>query len=110
MSAQLYLRRPRVPSWAERHHFAIGLSLICLGFAAVKAIQFFGVKGSFATLLGSFAAFALLFGRGFVRNRGPIFPPSEITRENRWKYSILAASLWGTLFLVWWYRVRPLIR
>jgi len=81
-----------------------------VGFVAVGTIEYVGVKGSFATLLGTFAAFALLFGRGFVRNRGPIFPPSKINRQNRWKYLILAAALWATLFLIWWYRVKPLGR
>jgi hypothetical protein len=81
-----------------------------MGLLAVAAIQYFGVKGSFATLLGAFAAFGFLFGRGFWRNRGPIFPPSEINHRNRWKYLILAAFLWGMLFMVWWYRMRPLGR
>jgi hypothetical protein len=110
MPPQLNLRQPRRPSWAERHHVAIGLGLAVVGFAAVGAIKFFGVEGSFATLLGAFAAFSFLFAKGFVRNRGPIFPPSEINHKNRWKYLILAASLWGALFVIWWYRVRPLSR
>jgi hypothetical protein len=86
----------------------LGLTLV--GFAAVASIQLTGAKGSLGTLLGAFAAFALLFSQGFLWRRGPIFPPSEITRENRWKYFILAALLWGGLFLVWWYRVRLLWR
>jgi H+/Cl- antiporter ClcA len=103
-------RRPRIRSWAERHHFAIGLVLTLIGLAAVGALQFLGVSGSLATLIGAFAAFALLFGPGFRRNRGPTFPPSEINRQNRWKYLLLTALLWGALFLIWWYRVRPLAR
>ena len=81
-----------------------------VGLLAVETIRYFGVRGSFATLLGAFAAFALLFGSGFRRNRGPIFPPSEINRQNRWKYLTLAALLWGALFLIWWFRVRPIGR
>jgi len=69
------------------------LGLILAGFAAVDAIQFFGAKGSLAALLGAFAAFTMLFGRGFLWNRGPIFPPPDINRQNRWKYLILAALL-----------------
>jgi hypothetical protein len=60
-------RRPRIRSWAERHHFAIGLALTLVGLAAVGAICFLGVRGSLATatMIGAFAAFALLFGKGF---------------------------------------------
>lgn len=110
MPPQLNLRQQRRPSWAERHHVAIGFGLTSVGLAAVGGIRFFGVEGSFATLLGAFAAFAFLFGMGFRRNRGPIFPPSEINRQNRWKYLILAGLLWGSLFLIWWYRVLPIGR
>jgi len=84
--------------------------LMLVGFAAVGAIRLLGVKGSMAILLGAFGAFSLLFGEGFRRNRGPIFPPSEITQENRWKYLILAAVLWIGVFGTWWYLVRPLSR
>jgi hypothetical protein len=35
---------------------------------------------------------------------------SEINRRNRWKYLILAAVLWGALFLIWWYRIRPALK
>jgi hypothetical protein len=86
----------------------LGLTLV--GFAAVGSIQLASAKGSLATLLGAFAAFALLFSQGFLWRRGSIFPPSQISCKNRWKYLILAALLWGGLFLVWWYRVRPLWR
>jgi uncharacterized oligopeptide transporter (OPT) family protein len=102
--------RQRIRSLAERHHFAIGLALTFVGLAAVGAIHFLGVRGSLATMIGAFAAFALLFGQGFRWNRGPIFPPSEINRQNRWKYLVLAALLWGALFLLWWCRVRPLAK
>ena len=104
------LHRSRTRSWAERHHYAIGLVLTLVGFAAVGAIQFLGVSGSLATTIGAFAAFALLFGRGFRRNRGPIFPPSEINHQNQWKYLVLAAVLWGALLLIWGYRLQPLAR
>lgn len=110
MLPQLDLRHPRRPSWAERYRLAIGLGSTIVGFAAVGAIRLFGAKGSFATLLGAFAAFTSLFGRAFFWRPGPIFPPSEINRQNRWKYLILAAFLWGALFLIWWYRVRPIER
>ena len=95
-------------SWAERHHFAIGIVLTLLGFAAVGAIRLLGTKGSLALSLGAFAAFASLFGMGFRRNRGPILPSSEITGENRWKYLILAAVLWIGVFATWWYAARLL--
>ena len=92
-------RRPRIRSWAERYHFAIGLVLTLVGLAVVGVIHFLGVKGSLATMIGAFATFALLFGQGFRWNRGPIFPASEINRQNRWKYLVLAVLLWGALFL-----------
>jgi hypothetical protein len=79
-----------------------------LGFAAVGTIRLPGAKGSLGLSLGVFAAFCLLFGRGFLRNRGPIFPPSEITPKNRWKYLILAALLWTGVFATWWYALRLL--
>jgi hypothetical protein len=79
-----------------------------LGFAAVGAIRLLGAKGSLAVSLGAFAAFALLFSEGFVRNRGPIFPPSEITLQNRWKYLILTAVLWIAVFATWWHATRLL--
>ena len=107
---QLNLQQSRHRSWAERHHFAIGLGLWLLGLAAVAAIQFLGLKNSLATIVASFAVFAILFGTGFCRNRGPIFPPSEVNRRNRWKYLILAAVLWGSLVLLWWFRLKPLLR
>jgi len=97
-------------SWADRHQFAIGISLTLLGFAAVGAIRFLGAKGSLAASLAAFAAFALFFGDGFLRNRGPILPPSEITSQNRWKYLILAAVLWIGVFATWWYAARLLPR
>ena len=106
MQSQLNLRSSRV-SWAERYHYAIAVGLTVAGFAAVGAIRLVGEKGSLATVLAAFGAFALYFPRGFVRSE-PIFPASEINRQNRWKYLILAAVLWGTLALVWWYRVRPI--
>jgi hypothetical protein len=90
---------------------AIGIALMLLGFAAVGAIRLLGAKGSLAGALGTFAAFALLFADGFVRNGargGSIFPPSEITRQNRWKYLVLAAVLWIGVFAAWWYAVRLL--
>ena len=96
----MYLR-----SWADRHQFTIGVVLTLLGFAAVGAIRILGAKGSLAVSLGAFGAFALLFGEGFRRNRGPIFPPSEITPDNQW---ILAAMLWIGVFATWWHLVRPL--
>ena len=83
--------------------------LTLVGFAAVGAIRLLGAKGSLAVALGGFAAFTILFGDGFLRNRGPIFAPSEITRENRWKYLIIAAVLWIGVFAGWWL-VRPLSR
>jgi uncharacterized oligopeptide transporter (OPT) family protein len=110
ISLNLNRHRSRMRSWAERHHFAIGLALTFVGLAAVGAIHFLGVKGSLATMIGAFAAFALLFGQGFRWNRGPIFPPSEINRKNRWKYLVFAAILWGSLFLLWWFRIRPLAK
>lgn len=110
VSLNLNHHRPGNRTWAEKHHFAIGVALTLVGFAAVGAIHFLGVRGSLATMIGAFAAFALLFGQGFRWNRGPIFPPSEINRQNRWKYLILAAILWGALFFLWWFRVRPLAR
>jgi hypothetical protein len=61
-------------------------------------------------MIGALGGFALLFGEGYRRNRGPIFPPSEINQQNRWKYLVLAAVLWGALFLLWWFRVRLLAR
>ena len=82
-----------------------------LGFAAVGAIRLLGAKGSLAGALGAVAAFALLFGDGFVRNRArnlDIFPPSEINRQNRWKYLTLAAVLWIGVFANWWYVARLL--
>ena len=82
-----------------------------LGFAAVWAIRPLGAKGSLSGALGAFAAFALLFGSGFVRNQArgnSIFPPSEINRQNRWKYLILAAVLWIGVFATWWYAARLL--
>jgi hypothetical protein len=94
MPPQLNLRQPRRPSWAERHHVAIGSGLTVVGIAAVGAIKLFGVQGSFATLLAAFAAFSFFFVEGFVRSRGPIFPSSEINHQNRWKYLIPAVSLW----------------
>jgi hypothetical protein len=45
--------------------------LTLVGLAVVGAIHFLGVKGSLATMIGAFAAFALLFGQGFRWNRGP---------------------------------------
>jgi hypothetical protein len=54
------LHRSRTRSWAERHHYAIGLVLTLVGFAAVGAIQFLGVSGSLATTIGAFAVFAFL--------------------------------------------------
>jgi len=98
--------RSHQSSWADRHQLAIGLALIVLGLAALSAIRLFGGKGSLELFLGGLGAFALLFGKGFLANRGPIFPPSRITRENRWKYLILAAVLWISLFAWWWYVLR----
>jgi hypothetical protein len=66
ISLNLNHRRSGMLSWAERHHFAIGLALTFIGFAAVGAIHFLGVRGSLASMIGAFAAFAFLFGRGFV--------------------------------------------
>ena len=59
---------------------------------------------------GLVAALVLLFGRGFLWNRGAIFPPSGINRGNRWKHLILAAVLWVALFLIWSYRIRPALK
>ena len=84
--------------------------LLLVGFAAVGAIRILGAKGSLAVTLGGFAGFALLFADGFLRNRGPVFPPSEINPGNRWKYLILAAVLWIGVFAGWWYAVRLLPR
>jgi hypothetical protein len=81
-----------------------------VGLLAIGAINYAGVKGGTATIAGFAAAIALLFGRGFLWNRGAIFPPSEINRQNRWKYLILVAALWGALFLIWWYRIRPALK
>jgi|SRR5271156_331603 hypothetical protein len=110
VSLNLNHRRPGIRSWAERHHFAIGLALSLVGLAAVGTIHFLGAKGSFATMIGALAGFALLFGEGYRRNRGAIFPPSEINQQNRWKYLVLAAALWGALFLLWRFRVRLFAR
>ena len=103
-------RNPRRPSWAERHHERIGIILTLAGLLAIGAINFAGIKGGSAMTAGLVAALLLLFGRGFLWNRGAIFPPSEINRRNRWKYLILAAVLWGALFLIWWYRIRPALK
>jgi len=100
-------RRMQLKSWADRHQVAIGLVLVLIGFAA-GAIRFLIPKGSFAGMLGGLAGLALLFGGGFLRNRGPIFPPSEINRGNRWKYLTIAALLWLSVFVAWWFLVRPL--
>jgi hypothetical protein len=81
-----------------------------VGLAAVGAIHFLGVKGSFAATIGAFSAFAILFGRALTWNRSPIFPSSEISRQNRLKYLVLAALLWGAVFLLWWWRVHTLAR
>jgi hypothetical protein len=88
ISLMLNHHRSGMRSWAERHHFAIGLALTLVGLAAIGAIHFLGVRGSLATMIGAFAAVALLFGQGFRWNRGQIFPPSEINRQNRWKYLV----------------------
>jgi hypothetical protein len=101
-------RRLQLKSWADRHQLAIGFVLVLIGLAAISAIRFLGLKGSLAMMFGGLAAFALLFGRGFLWNRGPIFPPSEINRENRWKYLTVAALLWLSVLLAWWFLVRPL--
>jgi len=69
-----------------------------VGLLAIGAINFAGVKDGAATTAGLVAALVLFFGRGFLCNRGAIFPPSEINRRNRSKYLILAAVLWGALF------------
>jgi hypothetical protein len=98
------------PSWAERHHARIGIILTLAGLLAFGAIDFAGIKGGSAMTTGLVAALLLLFGHGFLWNRGAIFPPSEINRRNRWKYLILAAVLWGALFLIWWYRIRPALK
>jgi hypothetical protein len=98
----------QLKSWADRHQVAIGLVLVLIGFAAVGAIRFLIPKGPFAGMLGGLAGLALLFGGGFLRNRGPIFPPSEINRGNRWKYLTIAALLWLSVFLAWWFLVPPL--
>ena len=103
-------RRLQLKSWADRHQFAIGFTLVLIGLAAISAIRFLSLKGSFAMIFGGLAAFALLFGRGFLWNRGPIFPPSEVNRENRWKYLSVAAILWLSVFLAWWFLVWPLPR
>jgi hypothetical protein len=97
-------------SSAERHQLAIGLVLTFVGLAAVGAIHFLGARGSFATMIGAFAAFTLRFGQGFRWNRGPVFPPSTINRQNRWRYLVFAAIVWEALFLLRWFRVRPLAR
>jgi hypothetical protein len=101
---------PRRPSWAEKHHARIGIILSLAGLLAIGAIHFAGVKGRASKTAGLVAALLLLFGRGFLWNRGAIFPPSVINRRNRWKYLILAAVLWGALFLMWWYRIRPALK
>jgi hypothetical protein len=98
--------RPR----ADGRQFAIGLTLWLVGLAAVGAIHFLGVKGSFAATIGAFSAFAILFGRALTWNRSPIFPSSEISRQNRLKYLVLAGLLWGAVFLLWWWRVHTLGR
>jgi uncharacterized oligopeptide transporter (OPT) family protein len=95
---------------ANGRQFAIGLTLSLVGIAAVGAIHFLGVKGSFATMIGAFSAFAIFFGRALTWNRSPLFPSSEIFRQNRWKYLVLAALLWGAVFLLWWWRVHTLAR
>lgn len=95
---------------SRQHQFATGIALTLLGFAAVGAIRLLGAKGSLAVSLGAFAAFALLLGTGFVRNRGPIAPRSEITLQSRWKYLILVALLWIAVFATWWYALRLLPR
>jgi hypothetical protein len=81
-------RSPRRPSWAERHHRRIGIILTLAGLLAIGAINVAGVKGGAAMTAGLVAALVLLFGRGFLWNRGAIFPPSEINRWNRSKYLI----------------------
>jgi hypothetical protein len=103
-------RSPRRPSWAETHHRRIGIILTLAGLLAIGAINVAGVKGGAAMTAGLVAAVLFLFGRGFLWNRGAIFPPSEINRRNRWKYLILAAVLWGALLLIWSYRIRPALK
>ena len=49
------------------------MALIVLGLAALSAIRFFGGKGSLELFLGGVGALALLFGKGFVANRGQFF-------------------------------------
>jgi len=110
ISLNISRHRTGIRSIADRRHLAIGLTLSLVGLAAVGAIHFLGVKGSFATMIGAFSAFAILFGRALTWNRSPIFPPSEIYRQNRLKYLVLAALLWGAVFLLWWWRVHTLGR
>lgn len=102
--------QPAPPILGERHHRRIGIILTLAGLLAIGAINFAGVKGGAAMTAGLVAALVLLFGRGFLWNRGAIFPPSGINRRNRWKYLILAAVLWGALFLIWSYRIRPALK
>jgi len=110
MRLNLNPRRPPSRSFAERHHVAIGVALSLVGFCTLGWIQVFGIKDSLATMTAGIGGFAVLFGWGFGTNRGPIFPASEITRQNRWKYLVLAGLLWSALFLIWWYRVKSLGR
>lgn len=64
-------RRPRTRSWAERYHFAIGLALTLVGLAAVGAIDFLGVKGSLATMIGAFAEFCPSLWTGLPLEQRP---------------------------------------
>jgi hypothetical protein len=92
------------------HPRRIGIILTLAGLLAIGAINFAGVKGGAAMTAGLVAALVLLFGRGFLWNRGASFPPSGINRRNRWKYLILASVPWGALFLIWSYRIRPALK
>lgn len=107
--AQFNPRRYRPRSWTQKYSRVIGLVLILVGFAALGAAGFFKLTGGPALALRGFGVLALFFARGFLWNRGPIFPPSPVNRANRWKYLTVLAILWLIILpIAWWFAARAL--
>src|SRR5271156_586313 len=83
--------RPR--SWANKHHFAIGMFLSCAGLALAIFSNHFDIHSAFGAGLRSVAACALLLGLS-LRHFVPFFGRSRINDANRGRFLLFLALLW----------------